>query len=626
MKKIILILCILTLVLSGIYAQSGVGLDQQGSSVNGAKSEAFGIPYITLDLVNSPVDEAIKKLLVAGGISSYDVQIDHHYFNHAEDQNLITKQYKDARLDTVLDDIISEYNLYAIISGYRNLIIIRSIGVCKSDKHVTVDFRDTLIQEAIEIVFKGSGLKYAIAPEVKGSITLKLTDVGFSDAVTALRKADDLIIQEIDGVYTFAPKSDLTKILTDVKKDQSSTNPLVQDSRKRISVNLMDVPLKDAIDTVFKTAGYSYTLSPAINSAPYDKIHVSMKFENVTADGAIAGLLTSNNLMSGIQDNTILIMPMIETKTQPVNTSISQGTPQSGSPGGIAAGGSIGGFGGKKAPGIGPGGGISSGFGGNGGMPTPNGMQMSPSCLADELVTMSIPSMPVKDAVAKIEPGWTFKEDLGNTIMPGAKFSGFQKDMAIALVLSAAMLAPPTGYDKVVTTRGKIDLSMYQWMPAAIPVRPMGIAGYIPTQQAIAIGMCKNNGKSLFTILAVRAPERDLLEKLMSNSGYSYLLGDMTFKADASWHIMKDAIGNNLKQMWRGFTYRPESQVSVQLYNVTLDEALNSILPMLGGVKFRKQGPAANPTYYIESQYIGSDSSNGMPLKDKNEKIIGKVK
>ncbi|MHB1457647.1 MAG: STN domain-containing protein [Armatimonadota bacterium] len=410
---------------------------------------------------------------------------------------------------------------------------------------------------------------------------------------------------------------------TNVNQTLAVSSDLV-DSRKRISVDLRDVPLKDAIDMVFKTAGRAYTLSPAINGPSYENMRVSMKFENVTVDDAIAGLLTSNNLMAGIQDNTIIIIPLIESKSSPTNASASQ--PRASSSPIVRTDGS--GFGGS---GGGFGGGYTSGSAGGLGGGLKGGMldmipDMPPFNPANELVTISIPSMPVKDAIAMIEPGWTFNSNLGNTIMPGARFSGFQMDMAIALVLSAAGLAPPAKNDKVVTSKGKADLSMYQWTPAAMSGQQSGIIGYIPTQQAIAIGMCKVSGKSLFTILAVRAPERDLLEKLMSNSGCSYFLGDTTFKADASWHTLADVKDKGVKQMWRGFTYRPESRVSTQLYNVTLDEALNSILPMLGGVKFCKQGPAANPTYYIESQFPGTGSSDVMPLKDKNEKVIGKMK
>ncbi len=116
------------------------------------------------------------------------------------------------KISAALDEIMNVYDLYAVTNAFRDKVVIRSIGRFKSDKRVTVEFKDIPILEAIETIFKESGVNYGIAPEVKGTATLKLIDVNFSDAVAALRRTNDLIIKESNGICIFAPKTPVSTI------------------------------------------------------------------------------------------------------------------------------------------------------------------------------------------------------------------------------------------------------------------------------------------------------------------------------------------------------------------------------------------------------------------------------
>jgi hypothetical protein len=90
-----------------------------------------------------------------------------------------------------------------------------------------------------------------------------------------------------------------------------------------------------------------------------------------------------------------------------------------------------------------------------------------------------------------------------------------------------------------------------------------------------------------------------VVEGILSTSGCSYFLGDLSWRSHSAWQITRNPKlpGGQLKS--RVIEYMPsESTVTVQLYDVTVDRALDIICPPVGLV-YRKQGPPANPTYVI---------------------------
>lgn len=624
MKKMILVLCILVLVLSGIYAQSSVNVDQPKPIVI---SENKNIDTSTTDLV-SPEERISVDLKEVPLKDAIDVIFKNAHLNWTAIAKVEKNNYiLDPALDKPPYDKIKvsmKLDNVAVNDAIRGLLTSNNLKVRIENG---IFFISPLVESKAQPVdiftLQGTPQSGGSAGGIAGSSS------GFEGGIAGGDQRKPIAISQnhID--------------LNDI----SSIPRELINSQERISIDLHGYPLSEAISQVFAAAHISYILDSELKRTNFYRTYVDLKFDNILAYDAISSLLKTNNLAVRKENDVLVIFAANESKAQPVNMwrdAASSGNPGGlmgvaggGMGGGISAehgfmGGVAGGTGGSMGVnGGGMGGGISAEGGFVGGIAggTGGGMGgMMPFNPALDVVTMSIPMMPVKDAVAKIESGWTFNGNLGSTIMPGVRFYNFQKDMAIAFVLSAAMLAPPTGNDKVVTTRGKADLSMYQWMPASSSDQSMNFMGYIKPQVSVSIGAYNSNGKKLFTILAVKTPERDLLETLMTNSGYSYILGDLTYKSDTSWHTVIESKNPGVKQMWMGFTTRPSGKVSVQLYNVTLDQALNSILPMIGGVKFHRQGPAENPTYFIESQMNSADLSGSIPLKDQNGKIIGKVK
>jgi hypothetical protein len=219
---------------------------------------------------------------------------------------------------------------------------------------------------------------------------------------------------------------------------------------------------------------------------------------------------------------------------------------------------------------------------------------VKPTSISEDLdqVTLRIPPMSIKEAIEKIETGWTFKDKLGDTQMPGASFYRFPKDAAVSMLLISAGLVPPTNDSKLVTTKGKADLSSYiQWNPQKntriydFANRRGGFGMNDFDNAVVAIGAHKTNDKKgewLYTILASKASQTDLLDPLFSITGRSYL------RAESG----------------SGYGGYGGSAVSAQLYDLTLDDSLDVLLPMMG-LFYGIQGSDTNPTYVISTQNLG---------------------
>ncbi len=316
-----------------------------------------------------------------------------------------------------------------------------------------------------------------------------------------------------------------------------------------ILLDIQDMPLKQALEEIMRHAHVPYTLDPALDSPPYSNIRISLKVRNGSFDELMENLRRTYNLSITVENGTFAVRSLM--------------VPQS------------------KAPN-----------------------------LQSDLVTISIPAMPVKDALAMVCPncGWAFGDDLGRTPMPGVRFYQFPREMAAAIVLTAAGLIQPMGNSKQITARGRADLSAnWQYMPGrAQNQAPASQGGYAvqnyyyanqiannvqqTPQEGIAIAAYGAGSQMRFTILANQARDTDLLDRLFTLSGQSYVMGDLSVRPVAS------AGGSQPGQQ----AFSKPKAVTAQLRNVTLDQALSSLLPPCN-LRYRRMGLANNPTYMIET-------------------------
>jgi len=84
----------------------------------------------------------------------------------------------------------------------------------KSEKSVTVDFRDVPVQAAVRALFEGTGLSFAFDSGVSGNVNVKLVDVPFSDALDKVLQSANMTMRSDNNVITIGPKKEQTAVAT----------------------------------------------------------------------------------------------------------------------------------------------------------------------------------------------------------------------------------------------------------------------------------------------------------------------------------------------------------------------------------------------------------------------------
>ncbi|MDH7602598.1 MAG: STN domain-containing protein [Armatimonadota bacterium] len=76
-----------------------------------------------------------------------------------------------------------------------------------SDKIVNLELKDVSIEEAIDAIFRGSNVPYAVRPGISGRVKeLKLRGLTVDDAIKALADAAKAVVRVENGVYVIEPK------------------------------------------------------------------------------------------------------------------------------------------------------------------------------------------------------------------------------------------------------------------------------------------------------------------------------------------------------------------------------------------------------------------------------------
>lgn len=362
----------------------------------------------------------------------------------------------------------------------------------------------------------------------------------------------------------------------------------------RISLDMSDTPLKEAIRVLFHEGQSEdgYILDPALDRPPYDKVRVTMRLQNMDFATARDRLMSAHGLAATYKPGEN--MAHIGPAPAPMVATPHQAIPPSGPM-----------------------------------TEQPGALRSMPQAATQEtayLVTMSVPPMPVKDAVVMVWPGspWTFGDDLGRTPMPGARFHQYPREMAAATVVQAAGLIPPVAAEKMVSQKGRADAaSSQEWMPPRaqntqifaqnnygyLAQRPTGAVdnlasqGGVASQSGIAIAAYKSKAAGnewVFTIFSNQALDVDLLERLLTLSGRSYVMGDLSYRPEVRTQTVNQDKSTGKTVQQRTLYCFPPKAVTAQLHDVTLDQALDNILPACR-LRYRKVGPPTNVSYVIET-------------------------
>lgn len=105
-----------------------------------------------------------------------------------------------------------------------------------AEKKVTLQFSNTPVVDAIDLLFKKAGYKYTIEAGVSGNITMRLTDVPFEQALNRMMEATRLEYVTTGGRYVIRPRQkaagEAPVTPTDGSKEQAAPKQPPSDSTK----------------------------------------------------------------------------------------------------------------------------------------------------------------------------------------------------------------------------------------------------------------------------------------------------------------------------------------------------------------------------------------------------------
>jgi hypothetical protein len=180
-----------------------------------------------------------------------------------------------------------------------------------------------------------------------------------------------------------------------------------------------------------------------------------------------------------------------------------------------------------------------------------------------QAIYLRIGPMPIQeayDAIAKASGvpdtlNWHFKDDLGSTVMPEVRFDGISSERAMFIAVAAAGLVPPVPNDHVIAKKGQADFSRLNELSGAV-ARPKASATRASYRAA--------DGQWRYFISNDSPWPVPTLVKQLLTEEKNYIIEDRPAGAADS------AKGTGVPS------------VSVNLMNVTLKEALDSILKTTG--------------------------------------------
>ena len=131
---------------------------------------------------------------------------------------------------------------------------------------VTIDVRDKDLSEVLSQIGEQVGVNIVVDPQVSESVTLSLDAIGWHDALEIIaRQTNCVMIEQSDRLIRFTqPPSlniefqdaDLAVVLDLLAKQSGANIVIAEDVEGKVSLTLRDVPWREALETIVKTAGY----------------------------------------------------------------------------------------------------------------------------------------------------------------------------------------------------------------------------------------------------------------------------------------------------------------------------------------------------------------------------------
>jgi len=131
---------------------------------------------------------------------------------------------------------------------------------------VTIDVRDKDLSEVLSQIGEQVGVNIVVDPQVSESVTLSLDAIGWHDALEIIaRQTNCVMIEQSDRLIRFTQPPSLNiefqdaelAVVLDLLAKQSGANIVIaEDVEGKVSLTLRDVPWREALETIVKTAGY----------------------------------------------------------------------------------------------------------------------------------------------------------------------------------------------------------------------------------------------------------------------------------------------------------------------------------------------------------------------------------
>ena len=84
-------------------------------------------------------------------------------------------------------------------------------GLVKADDNITLDFRDTDIRQIIKVIAQQSGTNIIAEKSVRGSVTVKMSDVYYEEAMNLIAKTNGFAVRKIGNTWILATEKILAK-------------------------------------------------------------------------------------------------------------------------------------------------------------------------------------------------------------------------------------------------------------------------------------------------------------------------------------------------------------------------------------------------------------------------------
>jgi hypothetical protein len=138
-----------------------------------------------------------------------------------------------------------------------------------AEKRVSLNIKELPLRSALELVYSGSGVQYAVDPNVPNvPITVNVSDWFIGSAARLLVRlarsfVPTLVLERINGVCHFRLDPDAGRRAPD-----GELNTTAGGEEKRVSLKVRDTPLRQVLEILFAGTGLQYAVDPAVPNPP----------------------------------------------------------------------------------------------------------------------------------------------------------------------------------------------------------------------------------------------------------------------------------------------------------------------------------------------------------------------